>query len=63
VAQSNIDSKQASKAQDRFKKSAIIIRLLRADRIPQTFSTASVKNGHAGRSTGTSAAAACSGHS
>jgi len=42
---SNIDSKRASSAQDRFKKSARMILLLRADGTLQTFSTASAISG------------------
>jgi hypothetical protein len=42
-APSNIDSRRASKAQDRFMKSAAMIRLLRADGMLQTFSTASTQ--------------------
>jgi hypothetical protein len=41
---SNIDSRRASNAQDRFKKSATMIRLLRAGGMLQTFSTASIIN-------------------
>src|SRR5260370_33142034 len=40
---SNIDSRRASNAQDRFKNSAPMIRLLRAGGMPGTFSTVSVK--------------------
>jgi site-specific recombinase XerD len=43
-AASNIDSKRASSAQDRFKKSATMILLLRAEGTPQTFSTASTQS-------------------
>jgi hypothetical protein len=38
---SNIDSKQASNAQDRFKKSSCVVRLLRIVKVPSTFSTTS----------------------
>ncbi|SRR5712692_10211256 len=43
---SNIDSRRASNAQDRFKNSAPMIRLLRAGGMPGTFSTASARSGH-----------------
>jgi hypothetical protein len=47
-AASIIDSKRASNAQDRFKKSARMILLLRADGTLQTFSTASAQLGRKG---------------
>jgi hypothetical protein len=40
---SNIDSKPASNAQDRFKKSVSLIRLLRVGGTLRTFSTASTR--------------------
>src|SRR6266700_5062198 len=43
---SNIDSRRASNAQDRFKNSAPMIRLLRAGDMPGTFSTVSTQLGH-----------------
>jgi hypothetical protein len=43
---SNIDSKPASNAQDRFKKSVSLIRLLRVGGMLRTFSTATDKSGH-----------------
>ena len=44
---SNIDSKRASNAQDRFKNSPPLIRLLRAGGMPGTFSTVSTQGRHA----------------
>ena len=46
ICPSNFDSRRASNAQDRFKKSAPTFRLLRAASIPSTFSTASTQSGH-----------------
>jgi hypothetical protein len=46
---SNIDSKTAWYTQDRFKRLASLIRLLRAGGMPRTFSTASTLSGHSNR--------------
>jgi hypothetical protein len=42
----NIDSMQASNAQDSFKKPSCAIRLLRVGKVPPTFSTTSTKSRH-----------------